>query len=77
MLKKMYLDTIWNQKDCYGWVWHLKGRRYGYQNSNDLGLLGEDWEGIREYGKPETILKKISITNEDLNSALPTDQIPA
>lgn len=61
MLKKMFLRKIWNQKDCYGWVWHLKGRRYQFHNSNDLGLLGEDWEAIEEYGKPETILRKISI----------------
>ncbi len=61
MPKKMFLRKIWNQKDCYGWIWHLKGRRYQFQNSNDLGLLGEDWEGIEEYGKPETILRKISI----------------
>ena len=61
MPKKMFLRKIWNQKDCYGWIWHLKGRRYQFQNSNDLGLLGQDWEGIEEYGKTETILRKISI----------------
>ena len=62
MLKKMWLRQIWNRKDCYGWVRHLKGRRYAYQNDNDLGLLGEDWEGIEEYGKPETVLRKIKVS---------------
>lgn len=62
MPKKMWLRKIWNRKDCYGWVWHLKGRRYSYQNDNDLGLLGEDWEGIEEYGKPETVLRKIKVS---------------
>ena len=61
MSKKMFLRKIWNQNDCCGWVWHLKGRRYQYQNSNDLGLLGVDWEGIEECGVKETVLRKIHI----------------
>ena len=62
MPKKMNLEKIWRKKDCYGWAWHLKGRRYAYQNSNDLGLLGEDWDAIKEYCEPETVLRKIKVS---------------
>ena len=63
MGKQVYLEDLFkNTKDCYGWAWHLKGRRYTWHNDNDLGLLGEDWDAIRELGCKETILRKVKVT---------------
>ena len=62
-MKKVYLETLFNKKDCYGWAWHTKGRHYYWQNDNDLGLLGQDWEMLREYKIKETILRKEKVTN--------------
>lgn len=62
-MKKIYLETLFKKKDCYGWAYHTKGRHYWWQNDNDLGLLGQDWEALKEMGVKETLLRKVKVSD--------------
>ena len=59
MGKNTNLLKLFHKKDCLGWAYHVDGRRYCWQNANDLGLIGD----IEECGKEchETVLRKIKL----------------
>lgn len=58
-MQKTTLKKLFNRKDCLGWAYHTKGRHYVYQNSNDLGIVG-DIDDVGDQCK-ETILRKVKL----------------
>lgn len=55
--KSVQLWNLWNRKDCWGWAWRTHGRRYYYQNDNDLGLCG--W--VADVEAKEIVLHKVRV----------------
>jgi len=53
-MKQTTIAKIVQRKDCYGYFWKLTNGKYDFQNTNDLGLMLDDWAD-----DPVTIVRKI------------------
>ena len=43
--------ALYKNKNCLGFVWRFKNGRYGYQNTNDLGLCLDEVDFKQKYVK--------------------------